>query len=207
MDTTFKMKNLLSKQTPEKIIKSTMKLFVKKGFHGTSISDISKEIKLTKGAIYCHFKSKDMLLKKILEEFEKTYLDKMIEEVRSVDGRGIDKAKHLCKFSLNFADKNRDLCLCLLNLSAELCSSKKKYERDIKKIYKKYYEFLADLLEEGKKEGSFREDIDCNILALNLIGANEGNLLQWSMNRDQYNNEKFSRSYMKFFLNGICRHK
>lgn len=86
----------------------------------------------------------------------------------------------------------------------------KKYENDIKRIYEEYKKFLVNLFEEGKTDGSFREDISPDVLALNFIGANEGNLFQWNMNRGD-NAEKFSkefsRSYMKFLLNGICKPK
>ena len=199
------MKHLRGKRSYAKILKVTTKLFVRKGYHGTSMSDISKATKLTKGAIYCHFESKEALLKKIFEEYERIYLDKMIEEVESVKGKAIDKMKHMLRFSTNFAAQNIDLCLCLATLSAELYSSSKKYERYIKRVYMKHHKFLSNLLEKGVKDGSFRKDINSNFLSLNLIGANEGNLLQWNLNRPEYNGRVFSRSYIKFFLSGICR--
>jgi AcrR family transcriptional regulator len=200
------MKNSNNNSTRKKIINATLKLFVKNGYHGTSISQISSATKLTKGAIYFHFRSKDMLLKTILEEYERNFLNKMIEEVRGVKGTGMEKITHFFKFATNFAAENRELCLCLAAFSPELSSGKKKYQ-DLKKYYTKYRKLLADMLKEGIEDGSLREDIDPNILALNLIGANEGNLLQWSMNRNNCNGKEFTRSFMKFFLNGICKHK
>jgi AcrR family transcriptional regulator len=197
--------NYYSNQTYQKIIKSALKLFVKNGYHGTSISDISKAANITKGAIYFHFKNKDALVKKILEINETNYLNKMVEEATSTKGKAIEKMKSLLRFCLNFGVKNRELGLCLTSLSTELCSSSKKYEKDIKKVYKKFHIFLGNLLEEGEKDGSFRKNIDPNILALNLMGALDGTLLQWNMNRNEVNGGDFSRSFMKFFLNGICR--
>ena len=203
------MRNHSTNLTRKKIIDATLKLFVKNGYHGTSISQISTATRLTKGTIYFYFKSKHSLLKGILEEYERTFLDKMIEEVGSSKGKAIDKMKTFLKFSINFAAKNQDLIICNINLATELFSSSKKYEMGVKRIYGKFYKFIADLLEEGKKDGSFREDINPKMLALNLLGANEGNLVQWSINRNIYNDkaEEFSRSYIKFFLNGICRNK
>lgn len=206
----MKMKDSQRKKTHRKIINTALKLFVKGGFHGTSISNLSNKAKLTKGGIYFHFKNKDALLKEILEEYERIYLDKMIEVVRSSEGKAIDKLEDLLRFSLNFSAENREICLCLTSLATELCSSKKKYENDIKKIYEKYKKFLVNLFEEGKEDGSFREDINPDVLSLNFIGANDGNLLQWSMNRGnnpESFSKEFSRSYMKLLLNGICKPK
>jgi AcrR family transcriptional regulator len=202
------MKISNSESTRKKIINATLTLFVKKGYHGTSISNIANATKITKGAIYFHFTSKYELLKGILEEYERAFLDQMIKEVRSSEGKAIDKIKTYLRFSINFAAKNQDLVMCHANLATELCSSNKKYEKEIKKIYEKYYKFIADLLEEGKEDGSLRKDINPGILAINLIGGNEGNLVQWSFNKNNMSKpERFSRSYMKFFLNGICKHK
>jgi len=200
------MKTSRSQQTNRKIINSSLKLFVKKGYHGTSISDIADATKLTKGAIYFHFKNKDALLRKILEEYERGYVGKMIEQAESVQGSALDKMKHLLRFSLNFSAKNRELCICLTNLSSELYSSNKKYQKGIRKIYEKLYELLANLLQEGIKDGSFREDINPHLVAMNIVGANDGNLLQWSLNRSEYDGRGFARSYMKFLLFAIRRH-
>lgn len=200
------MNNSNNNPTRKKIINATLKLFVRNGYHGTSISQISKASRLTKGAIYFHFKSKYALLEGILDEYEGTFLDKMIEEVESSEGKAIDKMKIFLRSSINFAAGNQDLIICHTNLATELCSSSKKYEREIKRIYEKFYKFITDLLEEGKVDGSFREDINPHILAINLIGGNEGNLAQWSFNKNKFKAEEFSRSFMKFFLNGICRH-
>jgi len=191
--------------TRKKLISAALKLFVKKGYYGTSISDISKATKLSKAAIYFHFKNKDALLKSILEEYERIFMDRMIEEVESRSGEVIEKFTCLLRFVLNFPIKNREICLFLVNLSTELFDDKKKYEREINGIYKKYYNFFSGLLEKGKEEGLIGKNYNLRILTLILIGLLEGNLLQWNMNRNSINSEQYSRSFMKFFLNGILK--
>ena len=62
----------------QRILTESIKLFLRKGFQGTTMEDITDAVNLTKGAIYWHFKSKDELVETILEEWEKTYLDGMI---------------------------------------------------------------------------------------------------------------------------------
>jgi AcrR family transcriptional regulator len=202
------MKNSTSEKTRRKIVNATLRLFVKRGYHGTSISDICRQAKLTKGAIYFHFKNKNTLLKRILEEYDEMFLQRVIKEVERVNGRGIDKCHHFVRFSSNLVAKHRDMCLCLTTLATELCgSTSKEEERWIKEIFKKYYKFVAELLEEGKKDGSLREDINPSILAINLVGATEGNLIQWNVNRKGIDNKIFARSFQKFFLSGICGQK
>jgi TetR/AcrR family transcriptional repressor of nem operon len=54
-------------KTRERILAITKKLVMKKGFSGTSIDDILKEAKLTKGAFFHHFKGKAELAKVLVE--------------------------------------------------------------------------------------------------------------------------------------------
>ncbi len=54
-------------RTRERILEITKKLVMQKGFSGTSIDDILKEAKLTKGAFFHHFKGKAELAKVLVE--------------------------------------------------------------------------------------------------------------------------------------------
>jgi len=60
------------------IVEASIKLFVRMGYHGTTISDIACVSKFTKGAIYHHFESKDSILRAILRENEERFLDRAI---------------------------------------------------------------------------------------------------------------------------------
>ena len=51
----------------EKILSAALELFAKKGFHATSISQIAKKAKISKGLMYNYFKSKDRLLDEIIQ--------------------------------------------------------------------------------------------------------------------------------------------
>lgn len=46
------------KPTKDRIIEEALSLFAKKGFAGTTIADIAKEVQVTEGALYKHFKNK-----------------------------------------------------------------------------------------------------------------------------------------------------
>ena len=50
----------------EQIIKQTLKLFATKGYFNTSISDIAKKLKISKGLLYNYFGSKEELLNEVI---------------------------------------------------------------------------------------------------------------------------------------------
>jgi hypothetical protein len=104
---------------------------------------------------------------------------------------------------VNAGPRTRKISLCVTHVSAELYTSKRKYRSYIGKIYEKWYGFTAKLLKEGQEEGLFRKDIDPDILAVNIVAAQEGNLIHWNSNIKKIEGGAFSRSYMKFQLHGI----
>jgi AcrR family transcriptional regulator len=50
------------------ILKASLHLFARKGFHGTSMRDIAREAEITEGLIYHYFASKRDLFRAIIEE-------------------------------------------------------------------------------------------------------------------------------------------
>lgn len=67
----------------EKIMKGSLEVFVEKGFDGSSISLITKRSKVSNGAIYHHFNSKEDIIKKLYIDITSElndYLIKNLEE-------------------------------------------------------------------------------------------------------------------------------
>lgn len=56
----------IRKQKKELILESALELFAENGFHATSISQIAKKAKISKGLIYNYFESKNEILSKII---------------------------------------------------------------------------------------------------------------------------------------------
>src|SRR4030042_1068926 len=198
-----KGKTLKSSDPSRRILTQAMKIFLEKGYHGTSIDDITRAAKLTKGALYWHFKSKEDLLKKIVEEYEKRYLDGMIQAVNEVQGSIPDKIEKYFRYNAAFAYYNRELCVSFDTLAAELVGAHHGIEAEFRRIYRKYQKFLSNLIAQGKKEKVFKREMDENLSALVIIAFHVGILLQWSMNKDEIDGEAYVNSFKKIMLNGM----
>ena len=74
-------------KTRAQILDSALSLFVKKGYDRTTFNDIASRLKLTKGAVYWHFESKDALLVAILDDMFKSF-ERQFTSLRAV--RGVD---------------------------------------------------------------------------------------------------------------------
>ncbi len=64
-----------AERTRERILASALSLFVKKGYERTTFTDIAARLKMTKGAVYWHFETKEALLvelvREMLEKFQR----------------------------------------------------------------------------------------------------------------------------------------
>lgn len=66
----------MSCEIKEQIIETALELFSQNGFLGTSMSDIASQLKITKGALYKHYESKQQILEQIIERMAKLDLER-----------------------------------------------------------------------------------------------------------------------------------
>lgn len=57
-----------AEKTKQRILTNALALFVKKGYEKTTFTDIASRLKMTKGAVYWHFESKEKLLMALVDE-------------------------------------------------------------------------------------------------------------------------------------------
>lgn len=62
-------RNKYPEETFRKIIEVSTELFMTKGYDNTSMQDIVEKLGMTKGAIYHHFPSKEVLLEQVCENY------------------------------------------------------------------------------------------------------------------------------------------
>lgn len=92
--------------TKNKILEVSLELFAKKGFDGVSVREIAKEVGVRESALYKHYKNKEDILDKIVEEMissiRKGYELQHVPEtltVRVVEGYRNISEEQLCEMS------------------------------------------------------------------------------------------------------------
>lgn len=195
--------NIQGENTLSRIIKEAIRLFSAKGYHGTSIDDITQAAGITKGAFYWHFKSKEDLLRKFLEEWETRFLDGLIRATEGVKGGFLAKLQKVNRYTAAFGFYNRELCVSFTTLSAELIGGGHAIEKYFRSVYGKYQNFLIKIINEGKRENVFKKELDSIHASLIFMAFHDGLLLQWSMNRDNIDGEAFLSTYRAILTDGI----
>ena len=191
-----------SEPTKDKIIQVSLALFVRNGYHGTSINDIMKQVGISKAAFYSHFESKGQLLLKIINEYELRYTDQLIQVVSQHPGSADGKLHRTISFNSKFAIKNLDLCLFLDYLTAEL-NADVDFLPALKRVYDKYQKFITHIIQEGIEEGCIKKDLDPAQAALIFMALHHGVLHQWVLNRHQLDGRDYVRTFRKIVMGGL----
>ena len=68
-----------AERTRTRILANALSLFTKKGYDHTTFTDIAARLKMTKGAVYWHFESKQALLIAIIDEMLEKFRRQIVE--------------------------------------------------------------------------------------------------------------------------------
>jgi AcrR family transcriptional regulator len=187
----------------ERLLKAATKLFVRKGYKGSSVAEITKEAGLTRGALYCHFETKEQLAREIIKLFKEKYLNRMMDYVEKEGGNALDRFQKMMRFNVWFAGEHPDLCLFMTMISAEMCGSRNRLEPSLKLVYRKWGEFITRILQEGKRTKEFKKEIDPRMMAWVIIGVHDGVLLQKEMNRETIDLQSYTRQFRNLVISGV----
>lgn len=92
------------KPTKDKILAVSRALVLENGFSGTSIDQILERTKITKGAFFYHFKTKNILAKALIEEFAKEDISHMEFVLKETEHLKDDPLNRLLQFVQSYID-------------------------------------------------------------------------------------------------------
>ena len=161
----------------ETIIHESMKLFSLNGFLGTSIDDILRASNSSKGGFYNHFKSKEDLFLKVLDEARKIWRDRNLKGL----SQNQDALANIKKLLINFRDvylKNSESfpggCIFII-LMVEVKNQRPHLSKEIKKGFVGLKNMIKRYLEEAKDSGQLKNGADTDemseILFNGMLGA------------------------------------
>jgi len=151
----------------EAILESAIKVFARKGFHKSRISEIAREAAVADGTIYLYFKNKDDILISLFED----KLEQIIRELRAEIRQEQDPLEKLRKFiqtHLGLVSRNPDLAAVL---QVELRQSNKFMKEYVPAKFIDYLNLIGEIIREGQAEGLIRRDVAPGIVKRALFGA------------------------------------
>ena len=187
----------------EAIIRESIKLFLSNGYRGTSIKAIMEAVNVGSGTIYWYFKNKEEILITIVQKFEKELVEGLMQAVSSRDGNFARKYRALHRYTTEYARDNKDLSIVFFTLLNEIVGTDTKAEKEVKRIYERFRSFVEIMLEEGKKDGSVRRDVDSAAFAHIIIASHMGMVEEWHVYENNFDVAFFTRSFRDLLIKSI----
>lgn len=163
-------------KTRQGIIHKAAPLFNQKGYEGTSLSDLMEATGLEKGGIYRHFDSKQELAGEAFDHAWKLAMDARFEGLDDIPN-AVDR---LHQFLRNFQERRHGLVpggCPLLNTAIESDDGNPQLRGKARQALHSWLDRLQSIVDEGKRKGEIRPDIDATDLATLIVTTLEGSLM------------------------------
>lgn len=188
-----------SETTRNFIIETTAELFNKKGYAGTSVSDLEKVTKLTKGSIYGNFENKEQVALAVFDY----NLCRVADKIKAaVDQETTFKGKILSYLSVYNNVSNSGGCP-LQNTAVEADDTHEGLREMAAQGISMWKNNFVDLLQQGINAKEFKADTDVEKVALTYFAIIEGGILigRATRNRDYF---KTVLESAKTYIEQIC---
>lgn len=155
------------RSVPERLVRVATRLFADRGFEGTSVQEIVEAARVTKGAMYHYFDSKDDLLYEIYGRILRMQMERL-EKVAGSE-RPLEERLHAAAADVVVTTlENLDDTKIFLRSMHQLAPEKQKTVRAERR---RYHERFRAMVTEGQESGLLRDDVPADLVVEFYFGA------------------------------------
>jgi TetR/AcrR family transcriptional repressor of nem operon len=160
--------------TAARILDAAEQLVQSRGYNGFSYADIAAQVGITKASLHHHFETKATLGKALIDRYHAHFM----QALAMIDANGRDAADKLQGYARLYAAVLEDerLCLCGM-LAAEYDTLPRAMQEGVRTFFDVNEEWLAGVLEQGRRGGRFHRRGPARETARLLLSALEGAML------------------------------
>lgn len=190
------------------ILKTSLAIFAKKGFHGTTMAEISRESQYPLGTIYRFFSGKEQI-----------YHDMMMEKCRELgrnlrgvferkDWRPVRRLMATLRASAEFYAGNRAFVMLFISQRSQVNAAlDPEISRNISRMHEKLIEMYTELFQEGMDKKEFKR-FSSREVAIHFTGVLHSTTWFWlTESKPESSLEKKLDGACAIFLQGICTEK
>lgn len=183
---------MVAMKTYDKIMESSYRLFLEKGFHEVSWADISEEAEISPGTLYYYFKTKDELILAVLDTYVLEYYYDFLNNAKKVKGSAYNRLKGFYRESLGLdkdyapkylSNQQTDYKKMLL-LSFEGIQKYSQVSDNYNEYNKVYTQAIEDFVEFGKENGEINPELSTEELTLFIKSSINGVFFLWIVQDD-----------------------
>ncbi|HVI41362.1 MAG TPA: TetR/AcrR family transcriptional regulator [Anaerovoracaceae bacterium] len=199
------MENLLKREKEKlirekEIIAAAERIFCIKGYEDASMDEIAKEAQFTKRTLYQYFENKeDLYFAVVLKGFKKLF--SKITEANKKELTGYEKLEKSCRDYYQFYRDNPEI-FSLINYWGHVKSKSSEESRNKSELIQFnniLFQNAAEIIEEGKADGSIQLELDSEKTAISLVYLMTGFFNQLSTTGDNFT-QHFSLDKEEFSL-------
>ncbi|HEY3817588.1 MAG TPA: TetR/AcrR family transcriptional regulator [Polyangiaceae bacterium] len=163
----------------ERILDAAVRVFAKKGFHATRVSEVAKAAGVADGTIYLYFKSKDQLLVSLFEDRVERLLTFLEKELPATAGAA-EKLRRIIELQLGLLEGERDLAEVITVILRQSTKLMKEYAAP---KFTSYLDAIARVVADGQASGELRGDVSPHLAARAIFGALDGITMTWALGK------------------------
>jgi AcrR family transcriptional regulator len=180
------------------VIAAAGRLFAERGYHGTSMRDLGRELGMLGSSLYAHVDSKQDLLVEVVEQGARLFQESAAAAL-AVEGTARDRLQALIRGHVGVVLANHDVVRTFLNEARMLDDGHRSRVITARDAYEQAF---RDVLVSGIGEQSFREDVDpkiASIFILSILNALE----RWYRPDGDLDSAALTRSLIGFVESGL----
>ena len=182
------------------ILDAAIRVFARKGFHHCRVSDVADEAGVAYGLVYHYFDSKEEILNRLFLERWQLMLDAIVEIDSRREVSAGDKLYAVASFIIDSYRHEPELMKVII---VEVTRAANTFGRLHLAKIREAYELIAGIVDDARREGSFKSDISGQFAAMCFYGAIEQLLSAWIFDLVPHTEEEFERA-KSLVVEAIC---
>jgi AcrR family transcriptional regulator len=161
-----------TRNSRQDVVRAAGRLFADRGYHGTSMRDLGKELGLLGSSLYSHVSSKQDLLVEVVEEGARLF-EESAKQALATTGDASDRLEALIGGHVAVVVDNLEVARTFLNEARMLDGEHRSRIIDARDHYE---EAFRSVIREGVTDGSFGRGVDpkmSSIFILSILNAIE----------------------------------
>ena len=187
-------------EKPQQIIQAAVRVFARKGYFSSRVSDIAREAGIAAGTIYLYFRTKEDILITLFREKMSVFVSSMRRAIAD-EPDAVAKVRRLVH--LHFEMLEGDPALAEV-VQVELRQGQKFFRGASSQEIAAYFALIGSVLEEGVGQGHFKSDLPVKVATKMLFGAMDQMATSWVLGKRGYRLVDTAPAVADLFLQGVA---
>jgi len=185
---------------PQHIVEAAVRVFARKGYFNSRVSDIAREAGIAAGTIYLYFDTKEDILITLFREKMAGFVSALRKAIAE-EHDAVAKMRRLVRLHFRMLEDNPELAEVV---QVELRQGQKFFRGPATQEIATYFALISSVLDEGVAGGRFRRDLPVKVATKMLFGAMDQMATSWVLGKRGYRLVDTADAVVDIFLRGVA---